>query len=545
VAWAQVKGYPTWPCIEWRWTEKTVGVGGFSVATKSNRYCQFFGDDESISWCPPGNVVAFHEQSATIAKRHAAAAKNAKLKTAIELATAEADACQAVRAAEAEKQRKVLATQARLPAEWVGLTVRHFRPEINYPQGAWCRACIVKYAPKQRKHLLAYDEGREGLLPAWVALDNKSTHVEEVAKGDGADGGGSSGGGGDGSGGQMSFLASLPTARQAKLSKEAEAAAQGSAGKAACGGCRRHYTGVEPLVCRGCASVCHHCCMSPPLEKRPTVAEASRWVCSDCVACVGCGAERRAKPDVQPTKVPSGTHELCKQCTPKFSSRKHCPVCLVLWEAPKANGGSASEQPGGGGEDAAALEGHAPAADGLGAAPAVAEAASAIACDQCSFWVHPHCDGLSEETYLRIARDEEPSLRDGFLCPICRPPLVGAVLTKLEALDQLMLFAEPVVSAAALPTALRSAPPPARRSFSRLPCALLRRKLRRPPTATWCRRRWTSARCANAATPASTSPSRCFATTRSLCATTRCSSTRLGTGARFSGLVACCRSISR
>jgi len=69
----------------------------------------------------------------------------------------------------------------------------------------------------------------------------------------------------------------------------------------------------------------------------------------------------------------------------------------------------------------------------------------AIACDQCAFWVHPHCEGFSLEVYHRISLDQEPSLVDGFLCPACRPAKIGSLVQKLEEMDLLYLFAEPVV----------------------------------------------------------------------------------------------------
>jgi len=82
------------------------------------------------------------------------------------------------------------------------------------------------------------------------------------------------------------------------------------------------------------------------------------------------------------------------------------------------------------------------------AATAAATAPSvepAIACDQCAFWVHPQCEGFSLEVYHRIALDQEPSLVDGFLCPACRPAKIGSLVQKLEDMDSLYLFAEPVV----------------------------------------------------------------------------------------------------
>ena len=64
----------------------------------------------------------------------------------------------------------------RTPQDWVSLTVKHFRAELNYPQGTWARATIALYSTKTRKHLVAYEDSN--LHPMWVALDSKNGQVK-------------------------------------------------------------------------------------------------------------------------------------------------------------------------------------------------------------------------------------------------------------------------------------------------------------------------------------------------------------------------------
>tara|TARA_A100001015_G_scaffold313792_1_gene421850 strand:- start:406 stop:1647 length:1242 start_codon:yes stop_codon:yes gene_type:complete len=69
----------------------------------------------------------------------------------------------------------------------------------------------------------------------------------------------------------------------------------------------------------------------------------------------------------------------------------------------------------------------------------------ALACDYCKFWVHPQCDGLTDEQYALALEGKLLELRDGYMCMSCRPSLTLKFLReKLEPLDQLYLFAEPV-----------------------------------------------------------------------------------------------------
>lgn len=58
--------------------------------------------------------------------------------------------------------------------------------------------------------------------------------------------------------------------------------------------------------------------------------------------------------------------------------------------------------------------------------------------------MHPQCDGFSQEDYALLVKDELPVLRDGFLCPCCRPSMVKLMIDKLEELDTIFFFAEPV-----------------------------------------------------------------------------------------------------
>lgn len=63
----------------------------------------------------------------------------------------------------------------RTPQDWVSLPVKHFRAELNYPQGTWARATVALYSTKTRKHLVAYDD--PNLHPIWVSLDSKNGQV--------------------------------------------------------------------------------------------------------------------------------------------------------------------------------------------------------------------------------------------------------------------------------------------------------------------------------------------------------------------------------
>ena len=155
------------------------------------------------------------------------------------------------------------------------------------------------------KHLVAYDE--PNLFPVWIKLDAKDNQIEELSP-DGTSG--VSGGSGSGSG----AAPLLPTARQASLTAAGMAAAADDPSQG-CGQCHHAYLNLEPLTCRDCSLVAHYCCISPPLEKRPSVLEATQWICPSCVRCVGCHEQRRAKPDVALQTVASGaTHLLCKAC---------------------------------------------------------------------------------------------------------------------------------------------------------------------------------------------------------------------------------------
>lgn len=262
--------------------------------------------------------------------------------------------------------------------------------------GTWCRATVAMYAPRNRRHLIAYEDA--GMRPVWVNFENKTCQVTEEVDPKEAPKAKAKGGGGGGS-------SSLPTSRQAALSTAQEGIGSdggdsGGGGGDTCKHCRHSYTGLEPLRCRKCDFSVHHTCLSPPLDRRPPEHEAAEWICSSCVQCVGCGAERRAKADVGPQQTPSGTHDLCKDCTKLFCSRKHCPVCLVIWAQ--------------GGDSEATAEG-VPVGDPVATEPLPVSSSSALAtkeetkegtkeesglsCDKCRFWVHPRCDGLSEADY--------------------------------------------------------------------------------------------------------------------------------------------------
>ena len=91
------------------------------------------------------------DSSATIAKRLKAALKMPKLARAIEIATAEVSAYSEVRAMARAREQRALEIAGRSGQDWVGTSLRHFREDVNYPQGTWCRAVVVKYSGRYRK----------------------------------------------------------------------------------------------------------------------------------------------------------------------------------------------------------------------------------------------------------------------------------------------------------------------------------------------------------------------------------------------------------
>lgn len=134
VVWARVKGHPFWPASEWRWTEKTVGHGGFDLQGrgKGGHYVIFFGTEQR-GWCSSDNVVPFATDHAEVEKRVKAASHMTKLKEAMNLASKEVENQRRTREAQMKREQKAL-NAVRKPEDWVGKTITHFRDDVNYPQ---------------------------------------------------------------------------------------------------------------------------------------------------------------------------------------------------------------------------------------------------------------------------------------------------------------------------------------------------------------------------------------------------------------------------
>ena len=89
--------------------------------------------------------------AAAVAKRLKAALKMPKLARAVEVAAREIAACGAARRGARAMEQRALAIAGRSGQDWVGTGIRHFRGDVNDPQGTWCRATVVKYTGRFRK----------------------------------------------------------------------------------------------------------------------------------------------------------------------------------------------------------------------------------------------------------------------------------------------------------------------------------------------------------------------------------------------------------
>eukprot|EP01113_Clastostelium_recurvatum_P036110 TRINITY_DN5107_c0_g1_i3.p1 TRINITY_DN5107_c0_g1~~TRINITY_DN5107_c0_g1_i3.p1 ORF type:complete len:551 (+),score=126.34 TRINITY_DN5107_c0_g1_i3:47-1699(+) len=147
-----------------------------------------------------------------------------------------------------------------------------------------------------------------------------------------------------------------------------------------CEKCQDHGYEEKLMICDACDRGFHTFCLTPPMARIPPGA----WRCPECVHCIHCNAKAS----------PRGwrlNYTTCEPCYMQYMRGKVCPVCDRVYRV----------------------------VDGL----------PMVQCDECSKWVHTHCDNISNAQYERMSEDPTSS----WTCPICRDPKLKAQAEKKDA----------------------------------------------------------------------------------------------------------------
>lgn len=137
-----------------------------------------------------------------------------------------------------------------------------------------------------------------------------------------------------------------------------------------CLACMRGDNEARIVMCDACDKAYHTYCLNPPLGSLPL----GGWRCPNCVKCLSCGA---LQPGNSPQSRWRSNYTLCEPCNRLFQAKEYCPVCRVVYRP--------------------------------------TDTIPMVACDLCESWIHTHCDGIDQQTYEQMAREDTP-----YTCPICR-----------------------------------------------------------------------------------------------------------------------------
>ncbi|RXN11302.1 histone-lysine N-methyltransferase 2B-like protein [Labeo rohita] len=142
-----------------------------------------------------------------------------------------------------------------------------------------------------------------------------------------------------------------------------------------CHVCGRKSKQAKPVLqCKRCMYCYHPSCLGPTYPK--PVKMNTSWICMLCIRCKSCGVTPGKSSDT------SWNHELdlCPDCTKLHSKGNFCTVCLKCYEEHEFD-------------------------------------SSMMQCARCAHWVHPKCEGLTDDLYEILCRLRGKSLV--FSCAPC------------------------------------------------------------------------------------------------------------------------------
>ncbi|XP_073677507.1 histone-lysine N-methyltransferase 2B [Garra rufa] len=142
-----------------------------------------------------------------------------------------------------------------------------------------------------------------------------------------------------------------------------------------CHVCGRKSKQAKPVLqCKRCMYCYHPSCLGPTYPK--PVKMNTSWICMLCIRCKSCGVTPGKSSDT------SWNHELdlCPDCTKLHSKGNFCTVCLKCYEEHLFD-------------------------------------SSMMQCARCAHWVHPKCEGLTDDLYEILCRLRGKSLV--FSCAPC------------------------------------------------------------------------------------------------------------------------------
>ncbi|XP_051519968.1 histone-lysine N-methyltransferase 2B-like isoform X1 [Myxocyprinus asiaticus] len=141
-----------------------------------------------------------------------------------------------------------------------------------------------------------------------------------------------------------------------------------------CHVCGRKSKQAKPVLqCKKCMNCYHPACLGPTYPK--PVRMNTSWTCMLCIRCKSCGVTPGKSLDMW-------NHELnlCPDCTKLHSKGNFCTVCLKCYEENEFD-------------------------------------SSMIQCARCAHWVHPKCEGLTDDLYEILCPLRGKSLV--FSCAAC------------------------------------------------------------------------------------------------------------------------------
>uniref|UniRef100_A0A673IMN8 [histone H3]-lysine(4) N-methyltransferase n=1 Tax=Sinocyclocheilus rhinocerous TaxID=307959 RepID=A0A673IMN8_9TELE len=142
-----------------------------------------------------------------------------------------------------------------------------------------------------------------------------------------------------------------------------------------CHVCGRKSKQAKPVLqCKRCMYCYHPSCLGPTYPK--PVKMNTSWICMLCIRCKSCGVTPGKSSDT------SWNHELelCPDCSKLHSKGNFCTVCLKCYEEHEFD-------------------------------------SSMMQCARCAHWVHPKCEGLTDDLYEILCRLRGKSLV--FSCAPC------------------------------------------------------------------------------------------------------------------------------
>ncbi|KAF6723488.1 Histone-lysine N-methyltransferase 2B [Oryzias melastigma] len=152
-----------------------------------------------------------------------------------------------------------------------------------------------------------------------------------------------------------------------------------------CHVCGRRSKSAKPVLqCRRCQTCYHPSCLGPTYPK-PVNCDLP-WVCMTCIRCKSCGVTPGKTWDL------AWNHEedLCPECSVLNKKGHFCTVCHKCYEDPPLH---------------------------------------MIQCSDCKHWIHPKCEGLSEELFGLLSTQPDSA----FSCSPCRGAEDSSLKTGLQA----------------------------------------------------------------------------------------------------------------